>query len=119
MYIYFLYIIHIYILYINIIHIFICVVLLNYCISQKKCPLKLHNLLYIFICINTLCQNINVQHPVLYLKVFLPYEWTSVFYYNMHTIGVFPSGISSSRHNIKLTLYQQYPVLKNYIRWRY
>ena len=47
----------------------------------KKCPLKLHNLLYIFICINTFLPNINVQQTVLYPTIY-------------------PSGIPSSRHDM-------------------
>ena len=48
----------------NLLCIFICIVPLNYYFS-KKCPLKFDNLLYIFTCINTFCQDINVQQTVL------------------------------------------------------
>ena len=55
------------------------IVPLNYHFS-KKCPVKFENLLYIFTCINAFCQYINVQQTVLYPTIFLPYEWTCVFY---------------------------------------
>ena len=75
----------------NLLYVFICIVLLNYPFSLKNVPqtsqfaiytymycppklpfflkkssLKLHNLLYIFICINTFFQYIDVQQTVLY-----------------------------------------------------
>ena len=78
----------------------------------KKIPLKLHNFLYIFTCINTFCQYVNVQQTVLYPTIFLRYERTSVFYYNLCTRGVFPSGISSSRHDIKLNFVPVIPRVK-------
>ena len=63
----------------------------------KKCPLKFDNLSCIFTCINTFCQYINVQQTVLYLTIFLPHEWTFVFYYNPRTRSACLSRISSSR----------------------
>ena len=78
----------------------------------KKCSLKLHNLLYIFICINTFCQYIDVQQTVLYPNIFLPYERTSVFYYNLCTRSAYASGVSSSRHDTKLNFVPVIPRVK-------
>ena len=81
-------------------------------LKHKKFPLKLHNLLYIFVCINTFCQYIDVQQTVLYPTIFLPYEQTSPCYYNLHTRGGYPSGMSSSRHDMKLNFVPVIPRVK-------
>ena len=51
-------------------------------------------------------------HEVLYPTIFLPYERTSVFYYNMLTRGAYPSGISSSRLDMKLNFIPVIPSVK-------
>ena len=87
------------------------IVPLNYHFS-KKCPLKFDNVLYIFTCINTFCQYINVQQTVLEPTIFLPYEWTSAFYYNLRTRSACPSRISSSRYDMKLNFAPVIPCVK-------
>ena len=121
----------------NLLYIFICIVSLNYLVSlknvpltfpicyiylyalspyttifHKKCPHKLHNLLYIFICINIFCQYIDVQLTVLYPNIFLTYERTSVFYYNLRTRSAYASSVSSSRHDTKLNFVPVIPRVK-------
>ena len=44
--------------------------------------------------------------------MFLPYERASVFYYTMLTRGAYPSGISSSRLDMKLNLIPVIPSVK-------
>ena len=61
---------------------------------------------------NSFCQYINVQQTVLYPTIFVPYEWTSVFCYNLRTKSAYPSGISSSRHDIKLNIVPVIPRVK-------
>ena len=96
----------------NLLYILICNPSLNYHFSLKKCSLKLQNLFYIFMCINTFCQDIDVQQTVLYPKIFSPYEWTSVFYYNLRTRSAYDSGVSSSRHDTKLNFVPVVPRVK-------
>ena len=45
-------------------------------------------------------------------QIFLPYERTSVFYYNMLTRGAYPSGISSSRLDMNLNFIPVIPSVK-------
>ena len=54
----------------------------------------------------------NVQQTVLCPTIFFPYEWVSVFYYNLRTRRAYPSGISSCRHNLKLNLVPVIPHVK-------
>ena len=63
--------------------------------------------------INTLYQYIKAQYPVLY--IFLLYKRTTVFYCNLRTRGVYASGISSSRYNVKLNFVAVIPLLKELI----
>ena len=78
-------------------------------IFDKTCPLKLHNLLYIFICTDTSCQYINIEQTVLYPTIFLLYERISVFYYicvqEGHTSLVY-------RHEMKLNFSPVIPRIK-------
>ena len=69
-------------------------------------------MLYIFICINAFWKYVNVQETVLYPTIFLPYEWPSVFYNNLHTRSAYPSGISSSTHDTKLNFVPVIPCVK-------
>ena len=59
-------------------------------------------------------------HEVLYPTIFLPYERTSVFYYNMLTRGAYPSGISSSRLDMKLNFIPVIPSVSgvNWFTWQ-
>ena len=61
---------------------------------------------------NSFCQYINVQQTVFYPTIFLPYEWTSVFCYNLRTKNAYPSSISSSRHDMKLNIVPVIPRVK-------
>ena len=58
------------------------------------------------------CQHINAQQIVLYPTIFIPYEWASVSYNNLHERTAYPSGISSSKHDINLNFAPVLPRVK-------
>ena len=58
----------------------------------------------------------NTLRPnILSCTFFLLYKRTTVFYCNLRTRGVYASGISSSRYNVKLNFVAVIPLLKELI----